>query len=67
MFEASFSGIEMLVSEVALLGLSIVVSAVAMTAPTSALTIAPTIISARRLQRWRQRATCTHAHNKSHI
>ena len=44
----SFSWIEMLVSEVALLGLSIVFSVVAMTAPMSALTSAPTIISARR-------------------
>ena len=46
--ETSFSWIERVVSEVALLGLSIVFSFVAMTAPTSALTIAPTIISARR-------------------
>ena len=46
--ETSFSWSEKVVSEVALLGLSIVFSVVAMTAPTSALTIAPTIISARR-------------------
>ena len=44
--ETSFSWSEKVVSEVALLGLSIVVSVVAMTAPTSALTVAPTIISA---------------------
>ena len=43
LFETSFSWFEMLVSEVALLGLSVVFSVVAMTAPTSALSIAPTI------------------------
>ena len=48
LFETSFSWIEMLISEVALLGLFIVFSVVAMTSPTSALTIAPTFISARR-------------------
>ena len=54
-FETSCFWIEMLVSEVALLGLSIVVSVVAMTAPTSALTVAPTIISAPYLRLHRRR------------
>ena len=45
LFETSYSWVETLVSKVALLGLPIVVSVVAMTAPTSAAMTAPTMIS----------------------
>ena len=51
LFETSYSWVEMFVSKVALLGLSVVVSVVAMTAPTSA----PTIGTDDDLNDWRQR------------